>query len=230
MFSISLNITIHPILPMLTLKPNTFWIYLLVFFSTAITLSQTTSIFSWDYFNWQIGLLTFSVASSYLSPIHKPRWLFWNSNLKRLQRLPSDLRISTNSFMWPLRPSLTWPLPSFQHHLLLFSLLNCVLPPHQKFFWYYATCTNSYFHFRFIHTRIVSVSIHYVLGLTMCHFNSKASLGASLVSQWYLNAYIILVSITWDSNVLYGSLAREGAHPVPFSIPRADYMIYCGTQ
>lgn len=117
------------------------------------------------------------------------------------------------ALMWP---SLTWPLPSFQHHLLLFSLLNCVLPPHQKFFWYHATCTNSYFHFRFIHTRIISVSIHYMLGLTMCLFNSQASLGTSLVSQWYLNAYIILGSITWDNNVLYGSLTREGAHLVPF--------------
>lgn len=132
MFSISLNNTIHHVLPILIAKPNTFWMYLLF---ECIHLHCHYSLpghhhHCLDYCNWQISFLTFNVASSYLFPIHEPPqiWTFC-SPFKRLQRLPSDLRMSTSSFTWPFRLSHTWPFSNFQHHLLLFFLSNCVLQP-----------------------------------------------------------------------------------------------------
>ena len=109
LFFLSLNITIHCILPILSPNLNASWIYLRIFLSADTTLSQATVVTTWvtpmDRLVSWLSVLHLLIYSPYTGQADfSGTWIWvYHSPLKSLKIHPGDLRIKNNSLIWLLK-------------------------------------------------------------------------------------------------------------------------------
>ena len=129
----------------------------------------------------------------------------YHSPLKSLKIYSGDLRIKNNSSMWLFESDLI-PPNSSALSLAVLPLKLCAPTSPKMCFWYHVKLfclTNSYFHFRFIHT-----------GVTL----------------WYLTTSLILGSITQNSDGLCWSPTRQGAYLFLYLLPVSSTWLSCGVK